>query len=155
MAIKVQTKFEKRLDRLAKAAERAKQGSLSSAAFLVREAAIDSIRISKRIRGYFYKTNKKGEKVRATYYEPSPPGQPILGHRKGKGFFRRGIKYSVDRQKQDAMVGFSHDVFAETMSIHEHGLSLDGKPYDKRPTMQPALEKSVDKFHRDWRASIS
>ena len=153
--IAAQTRFEKRLERLEKAAERAKQGSLSSAAFLVRDAAIQSIKISKRVRGYFWKTNKKGERVRATYYEPAPPGQPIIGHRKGKGFFRRGIKYAVDRQAQDAVVGFSHDIFAETMSIHEHGLPLDGKPYDKRPTMQPALERNVDKFHRDWKASIS
>jgi len=149
--IAVQTKFEKRLERLEKAAERAKQGSLSSAAFLVRDAAVESIRITKAIRGYFWKTNKKGKRVRATYYEPAPVGQPILGHRKGKGFFRRGIKYAVDKQKQDAVIGFAHSQFETIMALHEHGT----EGYDRRPTMQPALEKSVDKFHRDWAASIS
>lgn len=153
--IAAQVKFEKRLERLEKAAERAKQGSLSSAAFLVRDAAIQSIKISKKVRGYFWKTNKKGKRVLATYYEPSPPGQPIIGHRKGKGFFRRGIRYNVDRQAEDATIGFAHSQFETTMSIHEHGLPLDGKPYDKRPTMQPALERNVDKFHRNWKASIS
>lgn len=149
--IGAQTKFEARLERLEKAAERAKQGSLSSAAYLVRESAIDSIRISKRVRGYFWKTNKRGKRVLATYYEPSSPGQPIIGHRKGKGFFRRGIKYAVDRQREDAVVGFTHTQFETIMSIHEHGTN----GYDQRPTMRPALEANVDKFHRDWKASIS
>ena len=149
--IAVQTKFEKRLERLQKAAERAKQGSLSSAAYLIRDAAIQSISISKRVKGYFWKTNKQGTRVRATYYEPSPPGQPILGHRKGKGFFQRGIKYAVDKQKEDALIGFTHSQFEKIMSLHEHGL----EGYDQRPTMRPALEANVDKFHRDWKASIS
>jgi hypothetical protein len=149
--ISAQTKFEARLERLQKAAERAKQGSISSAAYLVRESAIASIKISKAIRGYFWKTNKAGKRVLATYFEPAPPGQPILGHRKGQGFFRRGIQYSVDRQAEDAVVGFTHSQFGTIMSLHEHG----AEGYDKRPTMQPALEQNVDKFHRDWKASIS
>jgi hypothetical protein len=148
--IGAQTKFEARLERLQKAAERAKEGSLSSAAYLVRETAIESIKISKRVRGYFWKTNKRGKRVLATYYEPAPVGQPILGHRKGKGFFRRGIQYAVDRQKEDAVVGFTHAYFETTMHPHEHGT----EGFDQRPTMHPALEANIDKFHSNWRASI-
>lgn len=152
--IAAQTKLEARLERLEKAVERAKQGSLSSAAYLIRESAIDSIKISKRIRGYFWKTNKQGKRVRATYYEPAPAGQPIIGHRKGKWFFRRGIQYAVDRQKEDAVIGFTHSQFETIMSIHEYGLTENGVQYDQRPTMHPALEANVDKFHSNWKASI-
>jgi hypothetical protein len=153
--IQVQTKFEARQEQLLKAVERAKAGSLSSAAFLVRAKAIDSVKHSKTIRGYFWRKNRDGVPVLRTYYEPSPPGQPILAHRKGVGFFRAGIKYAVDKPKGDAVIGFLHSRFQEMAATHEHGLSWNGVQYDKRPTMAPALAATVDKFHSDWEASIS
>jgi hypothetical protein len=153
--IATQTKFERDEARLLKAIQRAKEGSLSSAAFLVRNTAIKSIRRSKRVRGYFYKRTRSGKVVLATYYEPAPPGQPILAHRKGVGFFRAGIKYAVDKPKEDAVVGWSYGRFQTSMQIHEHGGTEGGTQYDARPTMAPALEANVEKFHRDWKASVA
>ena len=153
--IATQTKFERDEARLLKAIQRAKEGSLSSAAFLVRQTAINSIRRSRRVRGYFYKRARSGKMVLATYYEPAPPGEPILAHRKGVGFFRAGIKYAVDKPREDAVVGWSYGRFQTSMQIHEHGGTEGGTQYDARPTMAPALAANVEKFHQGWKASVS
>lgn len=153
--IATQTKFERDEARLLKAIQRAKEGSLSSAAYLVRQTAIKSIRHSKQVRGYFRKRNKKGKVVLATYYEPAPPGQPILAHRKGVGFFRAGIRYAVDKPKEDAVAGWSYGRFRTSMKIHEEGGTEGGAQYDARPAMAPALAANVEKFHRDWRGSVA
>jgi len=152
--IGTQTKFEKDYERLLTAIDRAKAGSLSSSAYLVRETAIKSVKHSRRIRGYFYRQSKSGEPKRVTYYEPSPAGQPILAHRRGLGFFRAGMKYDVDKSKDEAIVGWLHSRFNTIMATHEHGETWRGTQYDKRPTMAPALEVNVERFHRDWQSSI-
>jgi hypothetical protein len=140
--------------RLLAATERAKAGSLSSAAYLVRDTAIKSVRHSKRVRGYFYRKDKDGKTKRVTYYEPAPAGQPILAHRRGVGFFRAGLKYDVDKPNNEAVIGWLHSRFNKLMATHEHGETWKGTKYDERPTMAPALEANVEKFHRSWQSSI-
>lgn len=153
--IDVEVKFnEKQQKRIDDAIERAKAGSLSSAAYLVRETSIALIKTSKKLRGRFWKKTRSGKRVLAKYYEPSPPGKPVLAHRKGKWFFRRGIRYVVDKQREDAEIGFTYSQFEEIMSVHEHGGTEDGRSYPERPVVQPALERNIERFHRDWRSSI-
>jgi len=152
--IDAQVKFERQERKLLEAVDRAKAGSLSSTAFVVRETAIRSIKQSKAIRGYFRKKNRRGKVVLATYYEPAPAGQPPLAHRRGLGFFRAGVKYAVDQRKDDAVVGWAHSKVKGMFRTHEHGGTFRGAQYDKRPTMAPALQASIDKFHRDWQSSV-
>ena len=156
--IGAQTKFEKDYERLLTAIDRAKAGSLSSSAYLVRDTAIKSVKHSKRIRGYFYsfpKGDRSAKPKLKVYYEPAPAGQPILAHRRGVGFFRAGLKYDVDKGKDEAVVGWLHSRFSGIMATHEHGETWRGTQYDKRPTMAPALAANVEKFHRDWQSSIN
>jgi len=152
--IAVQTKFEKEQRRLLESIDRAKAGSLSSMAFLVRDTAIKSVRHSKRVRGYFYRRDRQGKPKLVTYYEPAQPGQPFLAHRRGVGYFRAGLKYAVDKATDEAVVGWSYARFKTIMATHEHGGTHRGAEYDKRPTMAPALQANLEKFHRDWQSSI-
>jgi hypothetical protein len=156
--IGAQVRFERDYERLLTAIDRAKAGSLSSSAFIVRDTAIKSVKHSKRIRGYFYsfpKGDRSGKPKLKVYYEPAPAGQPILAHRRGVGFFRAGLKYDVDKAKDEAVVGWLHSRFNTIMATHEHGETWQGTQYDKRPTMAPALAANVEKFHRDWQSSIN
>lgn len=132
MKVGVKVRAEMKEQRILRAIERAKQGNMRSAAFLVMQSAKDSV--------------KRGRKRK-----PSPAGTPAHQH---KGGWRASIAYAMEKDGNDAVIGFRASYVDQTAAVHEKGLKEEGRQYPKRPTMVPALERNVAKFHRDWRGSI-
>ncbi len=101
---------------------------------------------------------------------PGPPGGPIRSklsnkrRRKSKskrkrkrqskpGLAIRSILFRADRD--GAVIGFAASKIGQAMEAHEHGKSRGGVKFPQRPTIQPALERSLARFHREWRGAIS
>ena len=124
----IQVKFRSDADRVTKAADRAAYRNLAHAAASIRKDARLSV---ERASG------------------PSAPGEPIHT-RRGKA--RRAIEYEA--RKDEALVGFNYYKIGDAMRAHEHGGRRGQNVYPERPTMRPALERNIDRFHEDWRASI-
>ena len=106
--------------------------SFSHAAASIRRDAADSIL-------------KRKDKRKA-----SPPGTPPLTHAE---FAKKAIWFEAT--KEGAVVGFRKSIIGLVGAIHEHGLTEEGRQYPPRPTMAPALERNIERFHRDWQHSIS
>jgi hypothetical protein len=85
---------------------------------------------------------------------PSRPGEPVRTKRgKGGGLARRSILYKADRE--GAVIGFAASKIDQAMEVHEHGGTRGGVRFPPRPTMQPALERNLARFHRSWEGAIS
>lgn len=121
------------LRRIEKAAEKGAYKSFVHAAASIRKAARASIKTSKK---------------------PGPPGGPVRTKRgRGGGLARRAILYSAD--KRGAVIGFSAEKIDQAMEAHEHGKARGGVRFPKRPTMAPALQRNLARFHREWEGAIS
>jgi len=119
--------------RLAKAADKGAYRSFSHAAASIRKDARASIKRSDI---------------------PGPPGGPIRSKRgQGGGLAKRAILYKAD--KEGAVIGFSAGMIDQAMEVHEHGRTRGGVRFPKRPTMLPALERNLARFHREWRGAIA
>ena len=121
------------MKKIAKAVKKGAYESFIHAARSIRKSAIVSIRPSKK---------------------PGQPGKPI--HTKpGKGgrLAKRSILYSAN--KTGAVIGFAASRIDQAMEVHEHGKRRGGVRFPKRPTMAPALERNLARFHREWRGAIS
>ena len=114
------------------AVDAAKYANFKHAAFSIRKDASKSIR-------------QRKDKRKA-----APAGQPPFAHT--PGFLKKAIW--TDVQQDGAVIGFRKSVIGMVAATHEHGLMEDGRRYPERPTMQPALERNIERFHRDWRSSI-
>ena len=110
---------------------------------------------------------------------PSPPGTPPHVH---TGRLRRSIMFSVDKQKEELVVGPSYNMVKRggrppwLAQMLEHGGTFQrrltpkrkgrGRPrkgeavrtvsvtYPARPFMAPALQKNLARFHREWQGAI-
>lgn len=120
--------------KLGKAIERAKAGSLSSMAYIVRKEIVGSI-----------KQRKDKDKA-------SPAGTPPYQHK--PGFLKGAARYAVDKTREDAVIGFMFSRVGRTMKTHEKGLREGRRSYPERRTVEPALERSVVHFAPDWRSSV-
>jgi hypothetical protein len=119
-------------DKLEKAAEKGAYRSFLYAARSIRKAARKSIR---------------------AHAEPGPPGGPIRTKRgRGGGLARRAILYKAD--KEGAVIGFSASKIDQAMEVHEHGRRRGKVRFPQRPTMLPALERNLARFHREWKGAI-
>lgn len=127
-------KFTDNSKKVLEAASKAAYENLSHAARSIRKDASGSIK-------------QKKDKSKS-----SEPGQPPVQHR--PGFFKRALRYDIDKSKESAVIGFEASKVGQVAATHEHGLTEDGRDYPERPVMQPALERNIERFHRDWRASI-
>jgi hypothetical protein len=123
---------ENQMQRIEQAVERAKRGNLSAAAFLLMMGAKKSI--------------KGAPKKRA-----SRPGSPPHAH---VGWFRGAVRYALDRENDEALIGFIHSRVGTVAATHEHGLREERRSYPKRATMEPALRAVLSRFHERWRASV-
>ena len=90
---------------------------------------------------------------------PSRPGEPIhtrssTKSRKASGLAKRQDAILFDANKRGAVIGFTAHALKQSMSAHEHGIKYKGTLFPKRPTMAPALERSLARFHREWRGAI-
>ncbi|MBC8869197.1 MAG: hypothetical protein H8E44_07255 [Planctomycetes bacterium] len=82
----------------------------------------------------------------------SEEGEPPHTHR--GAWFRRALWYDVDRKREDATIGFRFSKIGTVARTHEFGEREEGRNYPIRPTIYPALERNIERFHRDWRASV-
>jgi hypothetical protein len=84
---------------------------------------------------------------------PGPPGGPIRSKRgRGGGLAKRSILYVHD--KYGAVIGFAASRIDQAIQVHEHGGVRGGVRFPARPTMAPALQKNLARFHREWRGAI-
>ena len=125
--------FKATPQRVQKAADKGAYKSFSHAAASIRKAAITSI-VPSRV--------------------PSPPGGPVHTKRgRGGGLARRAILFKAD--KQGAVIGFAASKIDQAMQVHEHGGVRGGARFPQRPTMYPALQRNLARFHREWQGAIS
>ena len=116
--IKTDARVQLKLERIRRAAEKARAGYLRSAGYLV------SMLAKKRI-------------VRST--TKAPPGQPPTTRR---GLLRRAIRYAVAADRQSVVIGPAHSLVGTAGEPHEHGGRYKGDRYPRRPFMGPALEEA-------------
>lgn len=130
--IAVKTKFTDNSKRVLAAKDRGAYKSFSHAAASIRKDAAASVL-------------KRKDKRKA-----SQAGTPPFTH---GGLARKAIWF--DATKEGAIIGFRKSVIGMVAATHEHGLTEEGRDYPARPTMAPALERNIERFHRDWQHSIS
>jgi hypothetical protein len=129
----VQTKLTATPKRLETATKKGAFNSFSHGAASIRKSARESI-------------------VRSN--TPGPPGGPVRTKRgRGGGLAKRSILFKAD--KDGAVIGFAASKIDQAMEVHEHGGSRGGVEFPGRPTMQPALERNLARFHREWKGAIS
>ncbi len=87
--------------------------------------------------------------------EPGPPGGPIRSKRgKGGGLAKRPGSMLFHASKDGAAIGFMASKMDQAIETHEHGKSRGGVKFPKRPTMAPALERNLARFHHEWKGAI-
>jgi hypothetical protein len=87
--------------------------------------------------------------------EPGPPGGPIRTKTgKGGGLARQPGSLLFRADKEGAVVGFVAGKMDQAIEAHEHGKRRGGVRFPKRPTMAPALERNLARFHREWEGAI-
>ena len=119
IAFETEAKLQLRLERITKAAERARGGNLRSAGYLVATLAKGLIKRSR---------------------VASRPGQPPSTRR---GLVRRAIRYRVADDKRSVVIGPAHSVVGTAGKAHEFGGRYMGATFPARPFMGPALEQAV------------
>lgn len=132
MMFGMQTQFTRKPKRVQKAVDSGAYKSFFHAAASIRKDARASIKRSDT---------------------PGPPGGPIRSKRgRGGGLAKRAILYAVD--KQGAVIGFASSKIDQAMQVHEHGGRRGGVTFPQRPTMAPALQRNLARFHREWKGAI-
>lgn len=82
---------------------------------------------------------------------PSEPGTPP--HTR-KRLLKGSIRYAVDREQQEAVIGAEYSKVGESASAHELGGEFKGAEYEERPFMFPSLEANLDRFAAEYTGSI-
>jgi len=85
--------------------------------------------------------------------KPGPPGGPIRT-KTGKGGWRAKRSIRFDAHKAGAVIGFIASRMGQSMEAHEHGATRGGVRFPSRPTMYPALERNLARFHKEWEGAI-
>ncbi len=83
--------------------------------------------------------------------KPSAPGTPPHTRR---GQLRRAILYAVEKREQRVVIGPAYEIVGPSAMAHEFGGRFRHERYDRRPFMEPALEKIKDRLPRMWAASV-
>ena len=133
VSVGVQTNFVDNSKRVLDATKKANFKNIGNALASIRKVAVKSIE-------------------KAPQGVPSDPGSPPHTH-KGT-FFRRALRFHVDKQKQDGVMGFRHSIIGESASIHEFGRTVGGVKFPERAVIAPALEMSLGRIAGQWRSSI-
>lgn len=133
--IGVQTKFTPNQLKVQQAVNTAAFKNITHAAFSIRKLAYS--RIGSAPKGV-----------------PGPVGKAPHTHR--GMFYRRALRVEVDKQKNEAVIGFQKSVIGMAASLHEHGLrSPDNRfTFPKRPTVGPALDDSLQRIGDQWKGSV-
>ena len=119
IAVDVNVRQQLRLQRIAKAAQRARAANLPSVGYLISTIAKGKIQRSK---------------------QKSQPGEPPTTRR---GLLRKAIRYAVAADRKSVVVGPAHSVVGTAGEPHEHGGRYKGETFPQRPTMGPALQEAL------------
>lgn len=89
----------------------------------------------------------------ATAAGPSAPGKPIhtRGRRKN---IKAAIRYAVDKDKLEAVIGPEGPKAGPTGWLHEFGGRRGKGTYPARPYMAPALERTLPLIPQQFRSSL-
>jgi hypothetical protein len=128
VGMKVKTKSQ--MQKVVRKAKRGNIESLGHAGAAIRLVAKRSVR------------KKKG---------PSPAGQPPHTHTRR---LPRAIKYAVEKSRQAVVIGPDVESLGTAGKAHEHGGTYKHEPYQRRPFMGPALEKTKDRLPKLWAGSV-
>lgn len=82
----------------------------------------------------------------------SAPGEPPHTHR--GVFYRRALRFDVDKAKQDAVIGFRFSVIGDVGAVHEFGEERGGVDFPVRATIGPALDIGAPRIGGQWQSSI-
>ena len=126
--VKVRTRFDGR--KVVKAARAGSVKSLGHAGGMIRLTAKRSIKRSPK---------------------ESPAGTPP--HTR-KGQLKRALRYAVEKEKQDVVIGPEAEVVGTSGKAHEFGGRFRGGRYPKRSFMGPALEKTKERLPKLWAGSV-
>lgn len=84
---------------------------------------------------------------------PGPPGGPVRTKRgRGGGLAKRAVLFKTD--KRGAVIGFAASKIDQAMQFHEYGGVRGGVRLPARPTITPALQRNLARFHREWKGAI-
>lgn len=83
---------------------------------------------------------------------PSAPGAPPHTHR--RVFLRRALRFFVDKQKGDAIIGPRKSIVGDVGQVLEFGGERGDSKHPARPFMYPALERQAPRFAQDWAGTI-
>jgi len=87
--------------------------------------------------------------------KPGPPGGPIRTKRgRGGGLAKRPSSILFQVNRDGAVIGPVASKMDQAMEAHEHGKRRGGVLFPRRPTMAPALERNLARFHREWKGAI-
>lgn len=118
ISFETEARVQMRLQRLVRAMERARAGSLHAVGYLVATIAKGKIQRSRKA---------------------SPAGQPPATRR---GLIRRAIRYQVAEDRRSVVIGPAYSMVGTAGAAHEFGGRYKGETYPKRPFMGPALEEA-------------
>ncbi len=130
---KVSVTFKRNDKTVLKQADKANFKNLTHAAASIRKLAASSI-------------------TRAPKGKHSQKGRPPHTHR--GAFFRRALRWYVEKQIEVALIGFAHSVIGEVGALHEFGESRGGIDFPKRPTLAPALKQAAPRLGDHWQGTI-
>lgn len=119
IAFKTEARIQLRLQRITKAAQRAREGSLRSVGYLISNIAKQKIQRSK---------------------QKSQPGEPPTTRR---GLLRKAIRYAVAANQKSVVVGPAYSEAGTAGEAHEHGGRYKGGIFPQRPFMGPALQEAL------------
>lgn len=88
----------------------------------------------------------------------SRPGEPVHSR---EGQAKKAIFYAIDKNKSEALIGFSQKRMGGVMEVHEKGgtrrdvkMAVSEGTYPARPVMGPALQINLPRFAEGFRGSI-
>jgi len=119
ISFQTEARLQLRLDRIAKAVERARAGNLRAVGYLIATLAKPKIKRSKRA---------------------SLPGEPPTTRR---GLMRKAIRYELAADKRSVVIGPAASIVGTAGQPHEHGGRYKGESYPERPFMGPALQEAL------------
>lgn len=123
-------KFEDNTAAVAKAAQRESAKAIGRAAGRIRKTAIASI--------------SRGQ-------EASAPGSPPNTRR---GQLKRAIRFDVNRESLEAVIGPMESMVGTSAAAHEFGEEYKGQDYPERPFMGPALDDNITAFAEEFSGTI-
>jgi len=162
----VTIKWTRALDADGERMKKAKRTALRRSAAYVWRVAKNSIRHSNKTQQHVWK-DEKGKEHIATRYVPSPVGKPPFEHGK---WWKSSFHFEVDEDAGEAYIGpiggknkiapiheyGGEGVVRWTRYIDHQRVKMAKKhTYPKRPTMQPALDRSQPRLAEFWKNVIN